>query len=165
MNPITFPCLPHLRTDERINLLDRFQNQGILLKRCKTICLIVGGLICPLVFAGNGIDSSTIPYKSWPHGRPASVSVISGRVSKNLRLFGGILPQGVSWETSRGEPQEKFRQQICALAKEPCKPLYRNGVGIGELFLGDPAASRLPRGGHDDGLHRAAPARPQPSAE
>lgn len=115
------------------------------MKRHKVFCLIAGWVICPLVFAGNGIDSSSISYKKWPNGRPASVSVISGQVVKNLRLFGGILPQGVAWENEKGESQEKFRQQICTLAKEPCKPFNRHGVVIRELYLDDPSKVLLPK--------------------
>ena len=117
----------------------------MLVKRCKTFSTIVGCVVCTSVFAGNGIDSSTIPYKQWPNGRPASVSVISGKVIKNLRLFGGTLPQGVAWENSNGETQEEFRQKICNLANEPCKPFRQYGVSVIEHFLGKPANTYLPK--------------------
>ena len=136
-----------LRTsiNKKLNLNCLFHHKIMLANQCGVIFFIVCSLVSPLAVAGNGIDSSTIPYKKWPNLRPASVSVISGRVVKNLRLFGGTLPQGVAWETSKDESQEKFRQQICSLAKEPCKPFYRQGVGIGELYIGEPAKAPLPQ--------------------
>ena len=114
----------------------------------------VKSLSCSLVFsaalgsgiaiAGNGINAGKIPYKAFPDGRPKSVTIITGQVGKNLRLFNKVLPNGVAWEDRKDQPQEAFRQQICQLANEPCQTYKPRGVGVGELYLGTPDGLHLP---------------------
>jgi hypothetical protein len=87
--------------------------------------------------AGNGIDANTIRYKSWPAPGPSAVSVISGQVVRNLRLFGKVLPNGVSWEDSEYHPLENMQRQICDLVGEPCAPFKSRGVRVHEIYLGD----------------------------
>ena len=98
--------------------------------------------------AGNGVDSAKIHFKTFANGRPQSVTAISGQVVKNLRLFGGVLPNGVSWEDGHYRSLQAYESQICRLTNEPCVPFSGKGVRIHEVYIGGVDGVSLPQIGN-----------------
>lgn len=93
--------------------------------------------------AGNGVDVEQLKFRDWGESRPKAITVISGQVGRNLRLWGDVFGQGVDWRDRNGKTVEQMRNQICALERAPtCKQWQPFGLSVLEVFIGDAAEFR-----------------------
>lgn len=115
-------------------------NVGVAMKKIIGLGMAVA---CSFALAGNGIDPGQLKYKEWGGNKPKSITVISGQVGRNLRLFGETFGQGVDWRDRSGNSITPMRNQICALERgSSCKPWQPYGLSVLEAFLGDASEFR-----------------------
>ena len=110
----------------------------------KILSFVFLAMLAGYSIAGNGVDSAKIQLKSFANGRPQSVTAISGQVGKNLRLFGKVLPNGVSWEDGQYQSLQAYESQICRLTQDLCVPFFGQGVRIHEVYIGGVDGISLP---------------------